>query len=499
MRVGVIGLMHESNTFAAGPTPLASFARDVLIEGLAVAAHYADSHHELGGFFEQLAAEGLEAVPLFAAWTMPSGAIAAAAATELADRVVAAVRAALPLDGLLVAPHGAAVAEGEPDFDGYWLSRVRIAVGPGVPLIGTLDLHGNLSPRMVAATDALFAYRTNPHLDQRQTGRAAAALLARTLRGEVRPTAAGAFPPLVANIESQGTAESPCLELYAFADEVRRRPGVLAVSLLLGFPYADVPEMGVGVTVVTDNDSPLAQRYADEIASWWWGHREEFRGDLVPLDEAVRRAATAPGPVCLLDMGDNVGGGSPADSTLVAHELLRQGIGPAFVCLADPQAVAAATRAGVGGTLALAVGGKTDDRHGRPIAGPFRVVGLYDGVFEEAEARHGGLRHYDQGPTAVVEAGGLTVMLTTLRMPPSSLSQVTTFGLDPAKFRVLVAKGVHAPRAAYAPVCPTLIRVNTAGVTTADLSRFDYRHRRRPLFSFEPDATWTPDPEGRPA
>lgn len=494
MRVGVVSLMHESNTFAAGRTPLAAFERDRLLTGEAVRAALTGTHHEVGGFFERLDAEGVEAVPVFAAWTMPSGVIEASAAEELTRRLLTAVEAAGPLDGWLVAPHGAAVAEGEPDFDGHWLGRFRALVGPRVPVVGTLDLHANLSPRMAASADAWFAYRTNPHLDQRDTGIRAATLLARTLRGEVRPTTAAAFPPLVVNIEAQATAESPCRELAAVADDLRRRPEVLAVAVLLGFPYADVPELGAALTVTTDDAPELAERYAAELAGWWWDRREAFGGRLISVAEAVRRAAVEPGPVCLLDMGDNVGGGGPADSTILAHELLRQHVGPAFVCLNDPDAVAACLSRGVDGSGSLAVGGKVDDRHGPPITSVFTVRGLFDGVFEETEARHGGVRRYDQGPTAVVESdNGLTVMLTSRRTAPFSLRQLTAFGVEPARFRVLVAKGVHAPVAAYAPVCRTLIRANTPGVSSADLTQFDFRHRRRPLYPFEPDTRWSPE------
>ncbi|MBX9579734.1 MAG: M81 family metallopeptidase [Gemmataceae bacterium] len=488
MRVGVVSLMHESNTFAGGTTPLAAFERDTLVTGEAVRERYAGTHHEVGGFFEQLAEDGIEAVPLFAAWTMPSGTIEWEAADELFWRMYAARQEGGRVDGILAAAHGAAVAGGEPDYDGYWLPLVRQDIGRAVPLIGTLDLHANLSPRMVAVCDGLLAYRTNPHLDQRPTGREAAALMARTLRGEVRPVTAAAFPPLAVNIEAQATAEEPCRGLMAVADDIRRRPKVLAVSVLLGFPYADVPEMGAAVTVTTDGDPDLAKRYAAELAGWWWDRREQFRGNLISVEDAARRAAVEPGPVCLLDMGDNVGGGSPADGTVLAHELLRQGVGPAFVCLHDPGAARAAGAVGVGGVLPGPVG----DR-GAPLPGPFTVRSLHDGVFEETEARHGGIRRFDQGPTAVVERPGLTVMLTTRRTGPFSLRQVTAFGLDPARFRVLVAKGVHAPVAAYAPACPTLIRVSTPGVTSADLSRFAYHHRRRPLYPFEPETTWTPE------
>jgi microcystin degradation protein MlrC len=207
----------------------------------------------------------------------------------------------------------------------------------------------------------------------------------------------------------------------------------------------------------------------------------------------VDRASQWDGPVCLLDMGDNVGGGSAADGTVLAHALHRRKLGPAFVCLYDPAAVQTAEAAGVGQRVRLSVGGKTDALHGPPLEGEFVVDKLADGRFEEPEARHGGMRHFDQGHTAILRTdGGLTVMLTSRRMVPFSLHQLTDFGLDPAHFHYLVAKGVNAPLAAYGTVCRHLLRVNTPGSTTADLTRLTYHHRRRPMYPFEPESNWQP-------
>ncbi len=485
MRVGIVAIQHESNTFLASPTTLADFERDLLLRGEELRRLEA-SHHEVGGFFAGLADAGINAVPIVAIRAIPSGTITADTFAHLLDILHSELDRAGPLDGLLVAPHGAMVSEAEPDADGFWLSGLRRRFGSEFPIMGTLDPHGNLSQRMIDATDALIAYRTNPHLDQRQRGIEAAMLLARTLRRDVAPTQAAAFPPLVINIERQRTNEPPCLLQYHFADEMLRRPGVLANSLMLGFPYSDVPEMGSAVIVVTDNDRDLAHRFAREWSDRLWSHRHEFVGQLIDIPEALDRTAALPGPVCLLDMGDNVGGGSPGDGTLIAKALHQRGFGPAFVCMFDPESVQQAETAGIGARIPLRVGGKSDDLHGLPLEADFTVLGLFDGRFDEPQSRHGGFLSFDQGRTAVVRtASGLTVMLTSRRVPPFSLRQLTAFGIDPGKFRAIVVKGVHAPIAAYAPVCNYLIRVNTPGVTTADLSRLEYRQRRRPLFPFE--------------
>ena len=501
-RVGIIALLQESNTFLAGRTTLDHFRRDLLAAGPAVRAALADAHHEVGGFFAGLERAGIEAVPILAARALPFGTMTAATFAELMAMLEEAVAAAGPLDGMLVAPHGATASEDVPDVDGHWLGLVRGRAGPKVPIIGTIDPHANLSAAMVDATDALIAYRTNPHVDQRDRGLEAARLMARTLAGDIRPTQAAAFPPLVINIECQNPAAFPCLPHYEAAARLRAAfergagagpvpPGtVLSTSIVLGFPYADVPEMGSAAIVVAHDDPAAATRHAAALGDGLWRDRETFLPRLLAVAAALDEAATLPGPVCLLDMGDNVGGGSPADGTVLARAFHERGLAGSFACLCDEPAARAAVTAGVGGRIHAAVGGRSPEWEGLPEAAPlvadWRVVALTDGRFTEREPRHGGLTAFDQGPTAVLETDrGLTVMVTSRRMAPFSLGQIRHAGIDPASFRFLAAKGVHAPVAAYREVCLSFVRVNTPGVTTADLSRLSFSRRRRPLFPFE--------------
>ena len=164
----------------------------------------------------------------------------------------------------------------------------------------------------------------------------------------------------------------------------------------------------------------------------------------------------------------------------------------AFVCISDPEVVRQVEGTRAGGRLSLRIGGKTDDLHGLPLEARFTVVSLHEGRFVETERRHGGFETMDQGRTAVLRTErGLTVMVTSRRVPPFSLVQLTSCGLDPASFNLLVAKGVHAPAAAYETVCRELVRVNTPGVTCADMTRLEYEHRRRPMFPFERDTEWS--------
>jgi microcystin degradation protein MlrC len=491
MRIGIIALLQESNTFVAQPTRWAHFEQELLVTGDAVRERLAGTHHEVGGMLHALDGEQAEAVPIFAARAMPYGMVEREAAEKLLQRMMTALEAAGPLDGLLVAPHGATVSEPWSDFDGHWLTEVRRVLGLDKPIVGTLDPHANLSPTMVAACNALIAYRTNPHLDQRARGIDAARLIVRTLRGQFQPTMAAAYLPMIINIERQHTAEEPCLSLYRLADQQLMDNRVRSNSILLGFPYADVAEMGTSVIVVTDNEPQLAQQLADELATYIWAHRKDFEGEFQSITDALDKSANLNGPVCLLDMGDNVGGGSPGDGTLLAQAIHERKLPKSLVVLCDSESVAMAEAIGEWGTGLFRVGGKTDKRHGPPLACEATVQGLFDGQFEEPHPRHGGIQTFDQGRTAVVRTDtGLTFVLTSRRTPPYSLRQLTSVGLDPAEFHLIVAKGVNAPIAAYREVCRSFLRVNTPGCTAADLSEFHYEHRRRPLFPLERDGEW---------
>lgn len=494
MRIGIIAFLHESNTFSTQPTTRESFRKGLLLKGEAIRSAMADAHHEVGGFFAGLDAAGAEAVPLFAARALPSGTIRADDFSSLVEELLDSVRHHLPLDGILVAPHGATVSESFPDADGHWLGQLRELVGDRIPIIGTLDAHANLSQQMTDSCDALVAYRTNPHLDQRDRGREAASLIVRTVHREITPVMAASFPPLAISIERQCTEEPPLQGLLLDADEQLEIDGVLSNSILLGFPYADVAEMGAAVIVVTDNQQELAQQLAAELAGKMWALRDQFVSDLISVEQAIQQCQNAKQRICLLDMGDNVGGGSSADGTELLAALDRHGLGPAFGCLFDPEAVVACQQAGVGSRLHLRLGGKTDQMHGAPLETDVRVISLHSGVFREPQPRHGGITDFDQGPTAICETdSGLTLMLTSQRMVPFSLQQLSSCDLDPKRFRILVAKGVNAPIAAYRSVCDAFIRVNTIGSTCADVTRLSYRHRRRPMFPWEPELTWTPE------
>lgn len=491
-RVGIAGFLHESNSFSPIPTPYQHFKDTDLTRGQALLERWEDTHHQLGGFLEGARELQFEPVPLMAAYGVPSAPIPGDSFEALAADLTGALRAALPLDGLLVALHGAAVSESCPDADGELAARFRRVLGPRIPILSVIDLHANISDKMARNTDGIVVYRSNPHLDQRERGLEAADLMARALRGEIVPVQALERPPLLLNITRQYTEEAPARELYRDVESVLEWPGILSASAAMGFYYSDVEEMGASFLAIADGDRDLARKAARWLAERAWQRRREFLSNLPGPAEAVRSAAReAGGPIVLMDVGDNVGGGSPGDSTILLEEILRQQASEALVSLYDPEAVSACVQRGVRQSIELTVGARSDALHGRPLRVEGRIRSIADGRSTESRPRHGGQGVFDQGATVVLETPRQnTLVLTSTRMAPRSLEQLWTLGLRPEKKQILVVKGVVAPRAAYEPIARRTILVDTPGSTSANPAHFSYRNVRRSLYPLEENLSY---------
>ena len=422
---------------------------------------------------------------MLAARALPYGVIESDCWNYLMGRMDKVLEGAGHLDGILAAPHGATVAENESDADGFWLRKVRTAMG-NKPIVATADPHGNLSPMQSDSVNAILSYRTNPHMDQYDRGLEAAELMGDILNHKVIPTKATVYLPFAVNIFCQNSSEDPFKGFINVVESIRNKPKVLAVSVFVGFPYADVPQMGSAICVMTNNDFALAKKYTDELAQHWLGLKKQFDPILPSVADSVTQMKNLSGPICALDMGDNVGGGSPGDSTILVHELIAQKAFPFFTVIADPEIVDQATSVGLGNSASFTVGAKHDRFHGMPLLLNAKVSFLGEGKFSESNPTHGGFTQFDQGKTAILHTEeGNTLMITSRRMVPFSLNQLLSFGIDPKQYKVLVVKGVHAPLAAYKAVSKSIVRVDTPGVTSASLNRLPYKMRRKPMFPFE--------------
>ena len=481
-KIALLGIYHESNTFLSQQTTLSDFKNGHWLFGADIISEYKDAYHELGGMIEGLEGEDIDLVPVMFAEATPGGTISSDAYSVLLREMMTGLEKVLPVDGCLVVPHGAGVSEDFPDMDGHWLSLVREKVGKNVPIIGTIDPHANVSHLMTSSTDALIAYKTNPHIDQRQVGKEAASLLLRYLKNEVKPVQILFQLPLIISIEQQYTGKDPCKSLYNYVGNLSKEKDVLSISIVLGFPYADVKEMRSSVIVITDSNKNEALSIGEKIKGYVTERKQTFVGEKMDINAVLAMIDTSKKPVLLLDMGDNVGGGAPGNSTYLFEQLENHANCNFFICLFDPEAVKQASGYEPGSYFTI----QLTNNEGRHLLIPVMLLEKGHGKFKETDPRHGGQVHFDMGRMSVLlTEKGNTIMVMSLRISPFSLRQLTAFHIKPEAFDVIIAKGVNAPIAAYETVCNTIIQVNTPGVTAADMSLFEYKNRPVPLFPFE--------------
>lgn len=479
-RVAIMGIYHESNTFIERTTGLQDFKNGRWLKGQAIIDEYKDAHHELGGAIEVFTNESIELVPIFYAETTPSGIVEETAYKAMLKEIIDGLKASLPLDACFVVPHGAGVAQNHRDMDGSWLAEVRNLVG-NIPVTGTLDAHANVSELMIKSTNALFPYQTNPHVDQRETGKRAARFLLSLLRGEVKAQQFLWQAPLAISIEKQNTFAEPCKSLHEFASRLCGSRQALHINVVLGFPYADVKEMGTSVIIITQ--STEINEIKESLHSYFTTHLKEFVGEKEQLRDQLKQVAGKEKPVLFLDMGDNVGGGSDGNSTYLLEQLESTNH-KCFIAIFDPAAVSKCRDRKLNESFALSFGSNPVTK--QPYNCEVTLAGMYSGKFSEKEPRHGGQVHYDMGDTLILSTPkGNIILLHSKRVPPFSLQQLLSCNINPGEFDIIVAKGVNAPIAAYSPVCPSIVFINSPGSTQADMTGFKYLHRRKPLFPFE--------------
>ena len=489
VRIAIGSIMQESNTFSPVLSDLAFFTADYLLRGEEIIPFAHRSRVEVSGFLDTLAAQDVTPVPLVAAHACSGGPLLRSTFNTLLDDMLRRLRAALPVDAVLLALHGALVLEDDPDAEGILLREVREVVGPRIPVAASLDLHAHVTPEMVAHADLLVGYKKYPHTDIYETGARAARLLLDRLAKRIRPTMALAKRHMVLSPVRTTTDVPPFRDLMAKTVALEAEGRALAASLFPVQPWLDLPDLGFAALVVTDNDRDSAQRIADALAGEAWTRRDECDPNLVPLDEAIRRAlAAARGPIVIGDSGDAPSGGAPGDSAAVLAGLLAHGVDRsgrrALLTLVDAPAVGAAHAAGVGAAVTLSLGHSVSRDLGTPIpvAGAIRMLG--DGRYRITGPGMTGVE-VSMGRTAVVACGGIHILLMerpTIEWDPSLYRSA---GLEPMDADLVFVKSPSHFRVSYGPLAAELIMAETPGCTCCNMRRLQFRHATRPLYPID--------------
>ena len=480
MRVFSGTLATETNTFAPMPTGMATFRE----RGYWKAGKHPD---HMSFFAGPLWAARLRGKP--AGWTLiegmvasaqPGGTTTRAAYEALRDELLADLRAALPLDMVLLGLHGAMVADGCDDCEGELLQRVRAIVGPKVVVGVELDPHHHLSDAMVKNADLLVAFKEYPHTDVLERALELVDLCAAKREGRIAPVASVVDCEMIVTMH---TSREPARGFVDRIMALEGQDGILSVSIAHGFAWGDVPDMGTKVLVYSDGDAvkgdALARKLADELIAMREALTVPYPGVDAALDEAL---AFDGGPVVLADGADNPGGGAAGDSTFILQRLLERGIGNA--CLGplwDPIAARIAFEAGVGARLNLRIGGKIGPLSGDPLDLPVKVVALQSDMFMT------GLSNTPTalGDCALVEAGGVQIVLISLRNQAMGSDLFTKLGVDLAAKKIVVVKSSQHFYASFSKVAQKVIYVGAPGAVTLDLKTLPYKKIKRPKWPID--------------
>jgi microcystin degradation protein MlrC len=497
MRIAIGQLWQETNTFNPLPTTRQDFLDFGILRGAGIIEQMADTN-ELGGFIQSLRSwpEKPEIVGLVRLPAWPSGMVKHETFLWLREEMTAALVAAKPVDAVLLALHGAMVADGAPDVEGEVLQAIRELIGPRIPLVATLDLHANITEVMVGAADALVLYHTAPHIDVFETGQRGAGVLRRILVEGARPVTAFQKIPMVVPAERANT-QDPASVSSGFCQrlqEVESRPNVLAAGLAPVQPWLDIPELGTSVLVVTDGDAELARKECVRLASEGWQRRREYLPELASIEKAVRMAHEGDGLTVLSDSADATTSGAPGDSTWILRELLKYDWPrPSLVTVVAPEVVAQAHQLGVGREWSGLIGGLRDRRFSQPVSLTGQIANLFHGKFVISGHLARNLA-IDMGGCAVLRERNVHVIVTSRSGPHFAPELFRAAGLDPFAASVLVAKSPCGFRAAYAPHAARIFVVRAPGCAPSDFWRYEYKNIPRPLWPWDEFDEWTPSP-----
>lgn len=473
MAVLIGGIWHETNTFSPLETDLDCFRRFQLVEGDAIAEVFAGTNSELGGMLEAAAQLAVTVVPTIYGGALPSGQVQRDALDYLIERICAGLTGKQHIEAVVLALHGAMVAEGLEQADAYVLARVRRALGPERPLVATFDSHANLTETFLRPADVLIGYDTLPHVDMAERGAEAMRTVIRLIRERRRPHVAFRKLPLLSTPQRQATTETPMREVMALCHRLERDPHTWTASAVLGFPYADVPHLGMAALAYADDQS-RADEIADALAQQIWDRRIEFSPALASPAEAIAQAQARPdGPVMLIEPADNVGGGAPGDGTFILQALLAQARRPTAVVIWDPRAVAAAQEIGVGGRFRQPVGGNTLTLHGPPVVLDGEVA-FCDRVIYHRDRDYFRGQRIDLGLVARIAAGDVQVILTSERLMPFDTMHLRKVGLVPEELGLIVMKCASNWSVAFGHIAARAIYVDTPGVCTSNLEHLPY-------------------------
>ena len=485
LRIAIGGLSHETNQYVVAPTTKRDFT---LARGEQVLAS-TGTRTFVGGMLDAARQLGVGVVGTLHALAMPSGVIEAATYRELKQELLFRLEAVAPFDAVVLDLHGAAVAEGVDDVEGDLCEAVRALVGPDVAVVVTHDLHGHITEREAAAVDAMFAVHHYPHDDMYERGWEAVEAVLPIVNGTWRPVIHIERLPML--LPTTTTYQGVGADILEMCQHLEKEPGVLDVTFMHGFPYTDNRHVGAHVVVITDNDEELARSVGKRAAADIWARRAEVLVDLPQPKDAIEQALAVVGqPVIINETSDNPGGGAPGDGTFLLRALIEARPESAVFCgLCDPISVQTAIAAGVGATIELSLGARTDELHGEPLHCVAYVKAITDGTVT-IEAPMGRGLQISVGPTALLLIDGIEVILYSKSQQTIDRTPLLLHGIDVGQRKIVALKSSQHFRSGFQELAAAIVTTDPPGLTTMHVGQLPRQLTPRPIFPLDADANY---------
>ncbi|MGH7210643.1 MAG: M81 family metallopeptidase, partial [Acetobacteraceae bacterium] len=480
MRLFSATLATETNTFSPLPTSLDSYRESVFLRpGEHPADHPLMCTAPLWVARRRAAAEGFTLVEGSCFAASPSGTTNRADYEFMRDEILGQLRAARPVDGVLLGLHGAMVAYGYDDVEGDIIARVRDLVGGDCVIGVELDPHCHLTVQRVRLADVIVLYKEFPHTDVVERAEEVLDIVLSTIRGRTRPVMS------LYDCRQIGSYPTTLPLMRSFVDKVKAmegKDGILSLSIAHCFPYADVPELGGRILAVTNGDKPRADAVATALGEEFVAMRGRGAPPYLDIDAAIAAALSATAtPVVMADPADNAGGGAPSDNTSILRRLIERQVEAAAVGpIWDPIAVRLCFDAGLHATFPLRFGGKTGPASGLPIDADVTVTGLARDCWQSF-----GPTRVPLGDCAAVRVGGVEVVLISKRTQALGLELFRNLGIDPAARRIVVVKSTNHFMAAFGPIAGQVIYVHADGPLNRDYRRIPYTRVNRPIWPLD--------------
>jgi microcystin degradation protein MlrC len=479
-RIAVAGFQHETNTFSPIPTTFEDFTNGgintpSILKGSDILYFQSrEMNNATSGFLRKATDLGMDCVPLLWAECEPSDKMSEDTFEHLMKLFEDEFRTSAPFDGVFLDLHGAMIYGNYQDGESEILRRIRLIVG-GIPIVTSLDLHGNIAPASFDLASAMIGYRTYPHVDIYETGERCALMLDHLVRGKAVFKSFGQLPFLIPT-SSQLTSREPLLSIYGCLDEL----DVLSATIMLGFPPGDVECAGPSVLTYADTQAK-ANLAMGKLRQSLLNHEGEFTSKLTTMEIAIEQAIDLSKkntkPIILADVQDNPGGGSGSDSVWILNELIRLDVQDAAIGLMyDPEVAELAHIAGEGASIQLDLGGKMLPGH-TPCHGTFQVIKLLEGDIEGTGPMAKGMI-INLGKMALLKIGGIYISVASARVQAADQAVFTAFGLDPSKMKILVLKSFVHFRAAFEEIAAEIIEVEAPGAEFDDPAKVRYTHLR---------------------